>query len=380
MPFFDKGNAKISNVPTTSETTYTDADYYIANTEKKAQDWQIKDNDGSIINNSIDTSRQVDDNGPADYDGYYNNTKAAKLFISHVPTGYSVAFPAFLDSYSEDFKPNFSAEQVYGRMDPIQRYQNTSRTISVTWKVVAYDEDHAHRNLHALSALSEFLYPVYDGLDKSCSNATVIRESPLLRVRFANLIQKNGRDGTDVSSIGSYINNGLLVAPSTFNFVPNVEAGFFFHDAQYLFPKEIKISMNFSVLHEETPGWFKTGSKYHWIGKLNSNGNMNGKATDFPWGNDVTADEGGGSSPADATMAQLPSSSPAEEDFEFGSSAGSITIENDDNFDFGSAEGIITIHTDDEWAQLDDEQELIRQEYERDAIQRKKLIESLLGS
>lgn len=298
MPFFTNTRATIlnpnmgiSNVPAQSPSTYADADYYIAGDNIK--NWKIDE-----IANSIDTSKGNEGvSGPDDYNGYYNSANAAKLFIRHVPTGYSVAFPAILKTYSDSFSPSFNPEQVYGRMDPIQKYQNTSRKISLGFTVVAYDEDHAHRNLHALSALVEFLYPVYDRVTNTeCSNATAIRESPLLRVRFANLIQKNGRDagkdGTD-----SYINNGLLVAPTSFGFTPNADAGYFFHGKDYLFPKEISISMDFSVLHEETPGWIKgegkqskgkEGSKYEWIGKLNSELKSNSTATDFPWGNDTT--------------------------------------------------------------------------------------------
>jgi len=244
MPFFtntratkENPNVGISNVPAQSPSTYADADYYIANTPEKAADWQIEE-----IANSIDASKGKEGvSGPDDYNGYYNSANAAKLFIRHIPTGYSVAFPAILTTYAETFTPTFNAESVYGRMDPIQRYQSTSRTISLGFTVIAYDEDHAHRNLHALSALVEFLYPVYDRVTKTeCSNATAIRESPLLRVRFANLIQKNGRvAGT--SGNESYIENGLLVAPTSFTFTPKAEAGYFFHEKDYLFPKEIAI-------------------------------------------------------------------------------------------------------------------------------------------
>lgn len=292
MPFF-RGSVGNFTPPTTKETNYTSADYYIANTPEKAKEWQIPDNNGGAVLNSIDTSVVKGNNGPSDYGDYYSKARAAKLFIRHLATGYSVAFPAILDAYDESFSVNFNAEQVYGRMDPIQRYQNTSRKINVSWKVLAYDEDHAHRNGHALSALTQFLYPVYDDPDGTCSNASVIRESPLLRIRFANLMQKNARTKEDNPDMGeNYINNGLLVAPSSFAYAPNLEAGFFVNDNVHLFAKEIKISMNFTVVHEETLGWRKADvnseKRYHWIGKLNASGSGINGATDFPWGNDET--------------------------------------------------------------------------------------------
>ena len=281
MAFFtNSGGVKVGTI-TTSKSTYASGDYYIAEytgsfkIEGYDND-KYKSHDTSIANGS----------GPEDYYSYYGNKNAAKLFISHVPTGYAVAFPAILEAYAESFKPSFTPEHVYGRMDPIQRYQHTSRTISVSWKVLAYDENHAHRNLHALSALTEFLYPIYDKDGVNCSNATVIREAPLLRIRFANLIQRNARTG-DETQITSYIKSGLLVAPTDFSFTPNLEAGFFFEGTQAMFPKEIKISMAFSVLHEETPGWiWSDADRYDWIGKLKDDGAVNNTNTDFPWGND----------------------------------------------------------------------------------------------
>ena len=290
MAFFTGNPGKLDGPPTPQSTTYTSADYYIANTPEKAKEWQIADNNGGAVLNSIDTSIERGDNGPEDYNSYYGTARAAKLFIRHLATGYSVAFPAILDAYDESFSVNFNAEQVYGRMDPIQRYQNTTRKINVSWKVLAYDEDHAHRNGHALSALTQFLYPVYDNPDGSCSNASVIRESPLLRIRFANLMQKNARTLGENPDLGeNYINNGLLVAPSSFAYAPNLEAGFFVNEKVHLFAKEIKISMNFTVVHEETLGWRKaTNGVYHWIGKLKDNTGETNGATDFPWGNDET--------------------------------------------------------------------------------------------
>ena len=224
-----------------------------------------------------------------DYSSYYsvNNVKAASLNIIHVPTNFKVRFPAIVTNYSEDFKPSFSAENVYGRMDAIQRYQNTSRTVSVTWVLPAYDKRHSIAILENLGSLASFLYPVYDKVGNTCADALAIRESPLLRVRFANLIQKNVHDGS------SYEKNGLLVAPTTFNFAPVLETGFFFSENNdSLYPKEIKISMNFTVLHEETLGWLKVGNGFGWIANLDvnsANGTTNVKSNfvNFPWGSNL---------------------------------------------------------------------------------------------
>jgi len=262
------------------------------------------------ISEYLKKDNSTPEGSPEDYFSYYGNKEVASLYIIHVPTEYIVKFPAIITNYSEDFKPSFSAENVYGRMDAIQRYQNTTRTVSVTWVLPAYDKDHSSIILAHLSQLARFLYPVYDKIGNTCADALGIRESPLLRVRFANLIQKNVHDGS------SYEDNGLLVAPTTFNFAPVLETGFFFSDDNdMLFPKETKISMNFTVLHEETPGWIKSGNSYKWIGNLKSNlSTEQQNSRIFPWGSttaggsiasvaSVTATTTGAPVPATATTA-----------------------------------------------------------------------------
>ena len=268
------------------KTNYANANYYIAEMSTEGAQFQIQEPEKR--ENSHDTTKIVGSTGPSDYGTYYNKINAAKLFITHIPTGYSVMFPAILTSYAESFKPNFSAEQLYGRMDPVQKYQNTSRTVSVAFTVIGYDEDHAHRNVHALSSLAEFLYPVYDESEGSFNNATSISESPLWRVKFANLIQNN-------KGIG-YIDGGLMVAPTSFSFEPNLEAGFFIVDKEHLFPKEIKVALSFNAIHENTLGWVKVAEAegYDWFGNINIG------ATVFPWGDNKL------SSIASPTSANLP--------------------------------------------------------------------------
>ena len=57
--------------------------------------------------------------------------------IIHVPTNKKVTFAAFLSSFTDSHKTNFKPTNVYGRMDPIVNYQNTTRTISISFVVPA---------------------------------------------------------------------------------------------------------------------------------------------------------------------------------------------------------------------------------------------------
>lgn len=292
MSFFTKPSTKkIGNVRKTNSTYIEKAYYYIA-TEKE-----------------IDVSKPEDSFGPEDYSLYYGNSNAAKIFITYVKAGYTLVFPSIIDSISDSLKPTFNSEQIYGFTDGIQKFSNTSRTITLSFKVLAYDEQHAKKNLDAISALAEFMYPVYDGAVKgSICNALVLREPPMLRLRFSNIIQRTARGNKNKNDNNAYMaEDGLLIVPTSLNFAPNLEAGFFIENDN-LFPKEIKITLNCNVLHEETLGWTIENNQLHWIGKLNNDGKVVSKNVNFPWGNDFIKFNKNNSTPANKVI--TPSSTP----------------------------------------------------------------------
>jgi hypothetical protein len=301
VPFFNKKNATVGTIEKYTEGIGTPVSFQINN--NKPINYNIYDaNEGTIdtsILSEVDPTNPYANSGPDDYANYYGNTEVGKLYFTNIATSYIVIFPAIEISYNESFKPNFSSEQVYGRSDPNQKFSNTSRVFSLDFIIAAYDEEHARKNLHAVSTLTQFLYPVYSPVASGDCEALVIRETPLMRVRFSNLIQRTGRG--DSKKKNSFSKDGLLTVPTNFTFTPNLEAGFFFSKGStidFLYPKEIKVSMVFNVLHEESLGWIKT-DKYHWIGKLNSSGTMaQSKNVDFPWGNDTIGSETLTSQPA----------------------------------------------------------------------------------
>jgi len=114
-----------------------------------------------------------------------------RLEITHLPTNYSVAFSAFIDQLSDSFTSNWASEQVYGRMDPIGVFSNTTRDISVVWNVPASSYRQAKNNLDKMNRLASFLYPIYGDLN----GATSINTAPLWRVKFGNLICNSSNGG-----------------------------------------------------------------------------------------------------------------------------------------------------------------------------------------
>ena len=157
-----------------------------------------------------------------DLAGSYASSTGAKLEIRSVISSRVVSFKGFLTNISQDFKSNWSTENVYGRMDPIATFQNTTRTVAVSLNVPAATVQEGVNNQASFSTLSQMLYPAYLKSASKASSAgssadagafsmvsdvpgegvgtvltdPVVREgtrtmakSPLVRVKFGNLIR-----------------------------------------------------------------------------------------------------------------------------------------------------------------------------------------------
>jgi len=139
-----------------------------------------------------------------------------------------IEFEAFLTSYSDSFNSNWNSENVYGRMDPIHTFQNTQRTLGVSFTIPnVADKKQGDDgvpvtkewlNMHKLNQFFQFLYPKYAGAD---DNALTISQAPLVRMKFGNMIA-NSADASD----GWAPTTGLLVAITSISMTPKIEHGF----------------------------------------------------------------------------------------------------------------------------------------------------------
>ena len=172
------------------------------------------------------------------YDKGYN------LEIEHMPTGYKVKFPAYLENFSDAFTQSWNAEDVYGRMDPIAIYQNTRRAIAMSWAVPANSFEQAKKNMDLINVLMSFMYPSYQQQGGQNQGA-VLNMSPLLRVKFVNLIH-NAKDE----------DKGLLGYVNGFTVDVRSENGMFMDDATAsVYPKTVTLNFELNVLHEHLMGW-----------------------------------------------------------------------------------------------------------------------------
>ena len=200
----------------------------------------------------------------------YASRTGAILSIKSVVSSISVRFPAFLTDFSQTFDATWNTEDVFGRMDPIATYQNTKRTMSLSFDVPAGSVGEAKKNLHRTQNLVKMVYPVYSNIGGN----NILSKPPLVRIRFANLIkgsvdsindvdqEQQVGERTDTTNLFASLTipeaaqpttstSGLLGWISGLNWSPDLEMGMFTQNKQF-YPKTIKISFSFNVLHETT--------------------------------------------------------------------------------------------------------------------------------
>jgi len=180
------------------------------------------------------------------------------LEFYHVPSNYSVAFKAFIDSFNDVYKSDWKSEKVYGRMDPIANFSRTSRKISVGFKVVAASIQEAEQNMRRISLLIRMLYPSYNkegwAFEPNRSappfQLATIKGAPIFKVKFMNWISAPGehRIGGDASD------SGLMGYLDGLSFKPRIETGVFQNGLQ-IYAKEVSLNFNLNVIHETDLGW-----------------------------------------------------------------------------------------------------------------------------
>jgi len=176
--------------------------------------------------------------------GIANNREHVLQFQS-LHSGREVWFKAMITQYNENYASEWEMQDTFGRMDPIATFKRTGRTIDLGWEVVAESKDSAVDNLKRVNALIKMLYPSYEN--------SLLNTSPLVRVKFANLI-------TDPN--GGY----LICALNGLSYQPDTEdAGFFDPGSGKLFPKVITLSTQLTVLHKTTVGWGTSDGQLAWI-------------------------------------------------------------------------------------------------------------------
>jgi hypothetical protein len=189
-----------------------------------------------------------------------------KITITHVPSGRSIDFKAFIMTFNDTYSQDWNSEQVYGRADPLYNFKQTTRRISFGFKMPAASESEAYENLTKAQRLSQFMYPNYADID----GAKTVSQGPLLRLKIMNLLQSTA--GTSVVEGESKLENlytsygeggqGMLgfCSDVTFNFNLDGDSGVFQKSYGTILPKLIEVSIgSFNPIHEQHLGWNEEG-------------------------------------------------------------------------------------------------------------------------
>lgn len=181
----------------------------------------------------------------------FYSQKGLNIEFFHIPSEETVSFKAYLTQFDDKYDSTWNSEETYGRMDPIQTFKNTKRSISLGWDVPSSCEKEAREHLERASKLFRMLYPTY----ADNAGATSITSSPLFKLKFANLIQNVAAGGG--GNRASAKEAGLVGTINGFVYSPDFEQGFFDVADGQLFPQTIKLSFVFTVLHTFELGWSK---------------------------------------------------------------------------------------------------------------------------
>ena len=196
----------------------------------------------------------------------------------HVNSGQNMAFKAFLTTYTDTFRPEWTSEAVFGRADPIYMYKNTVRSITIAFKVPAATQGEAWENLQKVQKLTTFLYPNYSPVGGTAESAPAqtISGAPLVRMGLMNIIRTTKDDTGHLSptDTGGIVPNtpetGLLGVIQNVTINHNLDNGSStgggFEQSQdgststSILPKFIEVNLDFAVIHETHLGWFDDGT------------------------------------------------------------------------------------------------------------------------
>lgn len=231
---------------------------------------------------------------PSDKNGmviqFYHIATIKKSIQNKYPNGSQATFKAFLNTFKDNFKVNWNPKETYGRMDPIQTFKNTQRTINIEFDVPSNSLEEAVTNFRELEKLIMMQYPVYETviLGSTKNNASPATQNnntpdspaqqqeqqaenaifqggkvttrfmsspPLLYVKFLNWIdneapvvkQQTGFEGCLVGVI------------SEVAFAPDMDVGVYL-DNNKLIPKLFTINLNINIIHTKELGWTDTVS------------------------------------------------------------------------------------------------------------------------
>ena len=163
---------------------------------------------------------------------------ARTLEITHLPTGAKFKFTTRgLKIFNESYSSTWNPETAFGRMDPILSFSSTQRKISFEIALTAESDK------NKAASLARVMYPTYNN-----SNALSVKEPPIVRIGFQNLIQGQSGKGLICAIESLSLDRGKSYASTSTDFDLQVN------------PNQVVLQFDVIPLHEYDMGWFKVSS------------------------------------------------------------------------------------------------------------------------
>jgi len=122
------------------------------------------------------------------------------FYIQDLRTNEIISFNAFLDSLTDNIKPTFNSVDGYGRMDSVQLYKGTTRSVGLSFTMLATNREDFDNMWYKINKLTTLMYPQWtpgslvstDGSSKFYQPfSQVIGASPIVRLRVGDVIKSN---------------------------------------------------------------------------------------------------------------------------------------------------------------------------------------------
>jgi hypothetical protein len=139
---------------------------------------------------SQDDVTQVENELDAEYMPFY---------FHDLRTNEVIAFPAFIEDVKDSYSVSYADSAGYGRIDPVKIYQNTSRSVSVSWTMVATSKEDFDSLWWSINKMVSMCYPQFSmgkpvraGTKKFIMPFSQIpTASPVIRLRVGDVLRSN---------------------------------------------------------------------------------------------------------------------------------------------------------------------------------------------
>jgi hypothetical protein len=126
------------------------------------------------------------------------------FYFHDLRTNEIIGFHAFLESLSDSISPSFQPTTGFGRIEAVQTYKSTSRTLGLSFRIVATSKEDFDEMWFKINKLATLAYPQWSAgsaVTKQNGDKTVdqfiqpfsqlIASSPVIRLRVGDVIKSN---------------------------------------------------------------------------------------------------------------------------------------------------------------------------------------------